>query len=312
MEVPELIATAKTDPDERRRAAAVEQLRDSDLRAYPDITGVLIDLMLNDAKPSVRLEAVPARRVRPVSQLIGQAMQQVAINDDNWRVRFQARTRHADDGLPRRAKARTPRPTQGDDVRGAALGQPPTTVATPESDVPPPPMPFMPAQGMPAKGPGPRRFRSPANPPIDIVPDSNSRQPPSGMAVSVPRPLPSTPPAPVPLPAAGPGSMPPLTPTNPPIEVVPDASPRQGTPGMTVSMPRPLSAQPPAFSTAMPQRPPIQVTGPQDRWIFRRPLLADVPASRLIVSCSPGSSERNAQSNRHFGSDFAVSVPTSR
>ncbi len=246
MEVPELIATAKTDPDERRRAAAVEQLRDSDLRAYPDITGVLIDLMLNDTKPSVRLEAVRSlARVRPVSQLIGQAMQQVASNDDNWRVRFQARSAMLMMGY------------RGSETKNAAAS--PTKVTYDEPPLANPlanamakpnlPQP-MPVGGIPTRGP-------------DIVPDSNSRQPPSGMAVSVPRPLPSTPPAPVPLPAAGPGFMPPLTPTNPPIEVVPDASPRQGAPGMTVSMPRPLSAQPPAFSTAMPQRPPIQVTGPQ-------------------------------------------------
>ena len=279
MEVPELIVTAKTDPDERRRAAAVEQLRDSDIRAYPDITGVLIDRMLNDTKPNVRLEAVHSlSKVRPMSQLIGQAMQQAALNDENWRVRFQAKTAMWMMGYRGEAREATTAAPVGITYQEPPLANNPMTIASPGPRVPPLPMPSVPVQGIQVKVPGTTPNTLPANPPIEIVPDASNRQLPSSMSVSTPRPLPIAPPPPVPVPAQGiqvkvPATTPNTPPVSPPIEVVPDSSNRQLPPGMTVSMPRPAPVRP-GFSTAMPLQPsPIQVTGP--------PPPLDLPPRRL-------------------------------
>jgi hypothetical protein len=59
--VPELIVTVKTDGDENKRAEAAEELRQYDPAAQPDIVPVLIDVLLHDAKPSVRAEAAQSR-----------------------------------------------------------------------------------------------------------------------------------------------------------------------------------------------------------------------------------------------------------
>ena len=140
MQVPELIVTAKTDPDERRRAAAVEQLRESDLRAYPDITGVLIEILLNDSGPkgTVKLEAVRSlSKVRPVSQLIGQAMQQAALNDDNWRVRLQAKTAMWMMGYHGDGKGALAADPKGMTMTEPPLANDPTVKAVPGPNAPP-------------------------------------------------------------------------------------------------------------------------------------------------------------------------------
>src|SRR5947209_19796062 len=55
--VPQLIVAVKTDKDESKRLSAAEELRQYDPAAFPDIVPVLIDVMMNDDKPSVRSEA---------------------------------------------------------------------------------------------------------------------------------------------------------------------------------------------------------------------------------------------------------------
>jgi hypothetical protein len=93
VQVPELIVTSKTDQDERKRLAAVEQLREFDSKNHPEIVPVLIDVLFNDVKSGVRLEAVNSlAKIRPVSQIAGQALEVAAQRDDNWRVRWQAKT----------------------------------------------------------------------------------------------------------------------------------------------------------------------------------------------------------------------------
>ena len=93
MQVPELIVTARSDPDERKRVAALEQLREFDVKTYPEMIPSLIEVMLKDARPGVRMEAMHSlARIRPVTPAVGQALQQTAQNDDNWRVRMQTRT----------------------------------------------------------------------------------------------------------------------------------------------------------------------------------------------------------------------------
>jgi hypothetical protein len=91
--VPELIATVKTDGDENKRAAAAEELRQYDPTTHHDIVPVLIDVLLHDAKPSVRSEAAQSLgKLRPVSQEAGWALEQAVSKDTSMRVRLQARS----------------------------------------------------------------------------------------------------------------------------------------------------------------------------------------------------------------------------
>lgn len=91
--VPELILILKTETDERKRAAAADELREYDAKAFTEIVPVLIDVLHNDTKSSVRLEALNTLyRVRPVSQPAGQAIEFAASSDESLRVRLQAKT----------------------------------------------------------------------------------------------------------------------------------------------------------------------------------------------------------------------------
>jgi hypothetical protein len=90
--VPELILTLKTDKDDKKRASAAEELRDYDSVTFAEIVPVLVDVLKNDKKPNVRLEALNSlARIRPVSTLAGQAIEKAAADDDTWRVRWQAK-----------------------------------------------------------------------------------------------------------------------------------------------------------------------------------------------------------------------------
>jgi hypothetical protein len=91
--VPELILTLKTDPDERKRAAAAEELREYDVKTFTEIVPVLADVLLHDKKQAVRSEALTSlAKIRPVSTLAGQAMEKAAAEDEALRIRWQAKT----------------------------------------------------------------------------------------------------------------------------------------------------------------------------------------------------------------------------
>ena len=90
--VPELIVIVKTDKDESKRTSAAEELRQYDPATHPDIVPVLIDVLLNDAKPAVRVEAAESlAKLRPVSQEAGWALEQARDKDSSMRVRAKAR-----------------------------------------------------------------------------------------------------------------------------------------------------------------------------------------------------------------------------
>src|SRR5437016_3258888 len=66
--VPELLYVVKADADEGKRAAAAAELRDYDAKKFPDMMLVLMDVLQNDTKPSVRREAaISLGRLRPIS-----------------------------------------------------------------------------------------------------------------------------------------------------------------------------------------------------------------------------------------------------
>jgi hypothetical protein len=90
--VPELINTVKSDPNDHKREAAAEELRDYDSQAFPEIVPVLMDVAQRDAKAEVRAEAVQSlAKIRPVSQEVGFVLEQVHSSDASAKVRFQAR-----------------------------------------------------------------------------------------------------------------------------------------------------------------------------------------------------------------------------
>ncbi len=90
--VPELIAIAKTDGDENKRASAAEELRHYDPGTFPEIVPVLIDVLVNDKKPSVRSEAAQSLgSLRPISQAAGLALEEALAKDSSMMVRLQAR-----------------------------------------------------------------------------------------------------------------------------------------------------------------------------------------------------------------------------
>jgi hypothetical protein len=91
--VPALILTLKTDKDERKRASAATELGTFDAATYSEIVPVLVDVVLSDPKPSVRMDAASSLgNLRPVSQIAGQALERAVTSDDNWRVRWHAKS----------------------------------------------------------------------------------------------------------------------------------------------------------------------------------------------------------------------------
>ncbi len=91
--VPELLALVKSDGDESKRAAAAQELRMYDPNQFPMIVPVLVDVLLTDAKPSVRAEAAQSLgKMRPITQQAGMALEQSLANDASMRVRLQARS----------------------------------------------------------------------------------------------------------------------------------------------------------------------------------------------------------------------------
>jgi len=91
--VPELVNSLKADPNEGKRAAAAEELREFDPKAFPEIVPVLIEAVQRDPKPEVRTAAVQSLgKVRPVSQEAGWVIEQALANDSSLKVRMAART----------------------------------------------------------------------------------------------------------------------------------------------------------------------------------------------------------------------------
>jgi hypothetical protein len=91
--VPELISIVKNDGDENKRQNAAEELRQYDPAAFPAIVPALIEVLLQDKKPAVRSEAAQTlSKLRPVSQEVGQVLEQALHDDASMRVRLQVRS----------------------------------------------------------------------------------------------------------------------------------------------------------------------------------------------------------------------------
>jgi hypothetical protein len=90
--VKELVQIAKSDPDERRRVKAIEELRQYDSKQYPIIAQTVMESLLRDPSAPVRSEAAETLgKVRPITSQAGYALEQVQNNDSSMRVRLAAK-----------------------------------------------------------------------------------------------------------------------------------------------------------------------------------------------------------------------------
>jgi hypothetical protein len=90
--VPELLSIVKSAAEERKRVSAVDELRQYDAAAFPQIVPVLLDVLKTDPSTSVRVEAAHSLgRLRPASPAVAQVLDGAAGHDASTRVRWQAR-----------------------------------------------------------------------------------------------------------------------------------------------------------------------------------------------------------------------------
>ena len=91
--VPALLMVVKTEKDERKRAAAVDELGEQDGKAFPDILPLLVEVLTSDPSSTVRVEAAESiGNLRPISTKAGYALEQAISSDKSLQVRIAART----------------------------------------------------------------------------------------------------------------------------------------------------------------------------------------------------------------------------
>jgi hypothetical protein len=91
--VNQLVSLARTGGDENQRQTAATELRQYDPQAYPQIVPTLIDVLRTDSSANVRGRAAESLgKLRPISNQVGNALQQAANSDASNQVRWQART----------------------------------------------------------------------------------------------------------------------------------------------------------------------------------------------------------------------------
>ncbi len=222
--VPELLAVIKTSPDEHKRTQAAEELRKYDPQAFPEIVPVLIDVLANDPKPSVRVEAVQTLgKLRPISPAVGQALEQALAKDTSMRVRLQARssllqyhwsgyrTPKKDANPPQTGEPPLAPPLPGDLPAASQLSQPAAPpVSRPAAAIGPPVISPM-SRSRSAQPPVAVPSESP--PPVMVTPAGPMNDPSVPVIKMTPlpagsRPLPVGPVNPAPGPAAAPKPQP--------------------------------------------------------------------------------------------------------
>jgi hypothetical protein len=87
-----LIETLKSDPDEKRRKAAADELGGADSRVNPEVGVALVAALQKDASPAVRAEAAASLgQLGQVIPVAGQALEAAAANDPSPVVRLAAK-----------------------------------------------------------------------------------------------------------------------------------------------------------------------------------------------------------------------------
>ena len=84
----QLVTTLQSDPDEKKRVQAAEELRSVDPRNNPDVVPALIGALQKDPSPAVRTEAVESiGKMKPVSPSAAVAMETALQSDPDPKVR---------------------------------------------------------------------------------------------------------------------------------------------------------------------------------------------------------------------------------
>lgn len=87
-----LLEVLRADPDERKRKAAVAELKDADPRAHTDVILGLVASLQRDAAPAVRADAADAiRQFKTIYPLAGLALETAAESDPSAHVRDAAK-----------------------------------------------------------------------------------------------------------------------------------------------------------------------------------------------------------------------------
>jgi hypothetical protein len=218
--VPELIMILKTDKDADKRSHAAVELRTYDSSQFPEIVPALIDALQNDPKPGVRVEAVQSLgKIRPVSQVVGETLEQALAKDASMRVRLQARStllQYHWAGYRSGKKADVPplNPTREPAPVDSHKYPPPIDTTAPPKPSLIPRLFTSPFGSKPAPTPGTSGSGSPALPPgvntpgSPVPPNVTTKEPPLATPVAPPPQL-NTPGSPTPMPMpAGPPAAP--------------------------------------------------------------------------------------------------------
>lgn len=252
------VTTLQSDPDEKKRKTAAEELRSFDTRTNPDVMTALITALQRDPSSAVRIEAAESiGKLKPVMQPAGIAMESALQSDPDPKVReaiSSALWQYHLNGY------RTP---PAGNPLGSQTSEPPIA-SRPPVGVPPA---TMTARTLPTTGGGEPNFRPITNsvgkgvfyqptaePPLarpkppgktEVTPPSPSLLPPPMPSVSVPdpsrKPIASTP---VPTP-----SIPPVTTAPPPTIAPPTTSVPSGLPSIA---PPPTAPVPSIPATPLP------------------------------------------------------------
>lgn len=161
--VKQLNVTLRTDPDEKKRRAAVAELREADPRVVPEVIPTLIATLQRDASATVRAAAADViGRFKVIYPLAGLALENAAESDPSAEVRGAAqqalweyhlngyRSSRGADGIA----GQTPEPPL------AKLPAPRPTIVTP-----PPPVLVVPIPQVPSNPPVPK-----ISPPRQVLP----------------------------------------------------------------------------------------------------------------------------------------------
>jgi hypothetical protein len=90
--VKQLVEVLRSDADERKRRAAIAELKDADPRTHTDAVLALVGSLQNDPAPAVRSDAADAiRQLKLVIPLAGLALETAAESDSSPHVRDAAR-----------------------------------------------------------------------------------------------------------------------------------------------------------------------------------------------------------------------------
>jgi len=243
-----LIATLRSSPDHRKRAAAAADLGKFDPKVSAEIVPALQEALSRDLSADVRAEAAESLgKVRPINPRIGYALEQSLANDGAMKVRLAARTALWQYRLHGYRSGAAP----ADTMAGSQTAEPPLASPVPQAPAEPMVQPTQPQQAAP-KGRLLSRFRSP-----------DPARPSTQAPTQTQAPMAAPPATPTPLPTQA-GPQP--TTQEPPL-LPPAAAPSNPLPSPTPTPAAPLPGAPLPLPKGPPATPAPPVTsggqGPQ-------------------------------------------------